>query len=78
VSERTGGRAFFPKKVMDLPGLFEEVEHELRNQYIVTFRPSTMKADNRYRKVRIEVVNPEKKKDKLTLTYRPGYYLEGM
>jgi VWFA-related protein len=78
VSKRTGGRAFFPKKVMDLPGLFEEVEHELRNQYIVTFSPTSMKSDNLYRKLKIEVVNPQKRNDKLTLTYRPGYYPKGM
>jgi VWFA-related protein len=77
VAERTGGRAFFPKKVKDLYFAFVEIEQELRSQYVVTYSPLNKMIDGLYRKVRIEIINPEKKKDKLNLTYRPGYYVGG-
>src|SRR5256714_2495042 len=37
LSERTGGRAFFPKKEADLQAAFEQIEQELRSQYLVTY-----------------------------------------
>jgi Ca-activated chloride channel homolog len=75
VSERTGGRAFFPTSEKALQAAFSEIEQELRAQYVVTYSPTNAKRDGSYRKLRIELVNPEKRKDKLSLIYRPGYYL---
>jgi Ca-activated chloride channel homolog len=35
VAERTGGRAFFPRKQDDLRAAFAEIEQELRSQYLL-------------------------------------------
>lgn len=74
VAERTGGRAFFPKKDADLKAAFEQIEQELRSQYLVAYSSTNKTQDGSYRQMRIEITNPEFKKDELRLTYRPGYF----
>jgi VWFA-related protein len=74
LAERTGGRAFFPKKEADLRAAFEQIEQELRSQYLVTYSSSNKKRDGTYRKMSIEITNPEFRKEQLKLTYRPGYF----
>ena len=37
IAERTGGRAFFPKKEADLNKAFTEIEQELRTQYLIAY-----------------------------------------
>jgi Ca-activated chloride channel family protein len=74
VAERTGGRAFFPKKEADLTAAFEQIEQELRSQYLVTYSSTNKKRDGSYRQMSIEIVNPELRKEQLKLTYRPGYF----
>lgn len=74
VSERTGGRAFFPKSVQELRDAFKQIETELRQQYLIAYSPKNKKRDATFRQVEIELVNPELKKQKLFLTYRQGYF----
>ena len=74
LSERTGGRAFFPKDEWDLRAAFAQIEQELRSQYLVAYSMTNKKRDGSFRKVQIEVVNPELRKQKLRLTYRQGYF----
>jgi VWFA-related protein len=73
VAERTGGRAFFPKKEVDLKTAFAEIEQELRTQYLIAYSSSNKKRDGGYRRVHIEIVNPALK-DQLRLRHRPGYF----
>jgi hypothetical protein len=53
---------------------FAQIEHELREQYLIAYSPSNKTRDGSYRRVTIEVVSPELRKDNLRLTYRPGYF----
>ena len=39
LAEVTGGRIFFPEKLEDLRDSYMEVAQELKNQYVLTFRP---------------------------------------
>lgn len=70
----TGGRAFFPKKEADLKTTFEQIEQELRSQYLVAYSSTNKKRDGAYRQMRIEITNPELRKEQLKLRYRPGYF----
>lgn len=72
VAERTGGRAFFPDKNFDLNAAFAEIERELRTQYLIAYSSTNKKRDGTYRKITIEITNPDLKK--LDLRHRPGYY----
>jgi Ca-activated chloride channel family protein len=74
VAERTGGRAFFPKKEADLKSAFGEVEQELRSQYLIAYSSTNKKQDGSFRKMTIEITNPGLQNEKLKLRYRPGYF----
>jgi VWFA-related protein len=74
VSERTGGRAFFPSSERELKAAFAQIQAELRSQYLLAYQPANRKRDGSFRQVRIELLNPELRKQKLRLLYRQGYY----
>ena len=74
VAQRTGGRAFFPDKKFDLNAAFTEIEKELRTQYLIAYSSTNKKRDGAYRKISIEITNPDLKKEKLELRHRPGYF----
>lgn len=74
VSDRTGGRAFFPLQPSELQASFSQIDRELRSQYLIAYSPTNRNRDGSYRRIRIEVVNPELRDDKPQLLYRQGYY----
>lgn len=74
LAQRTGGRAFFPDKKFDLNAAFAEIEKELRTQYLIAYSSTNKRRDGSYRKVTIEITNPELRKEKLELRHRPGYF----
>jgi len=74
IAERTGGRAFFPKREEDLKAAFAQIDEELRSQYLVAYSSTNKKRDGAYRKMTIEITNPEMRKEQLILRYRPGYF----
>jgi VWFA-related protein len=74
ISERTGGRAYFPRDEDDLRAAVAQIQEDLRSQYLIAYSPSNKSKDGSFRKVVIEVTNPELKKQQLRLTYRQGYF----
>jgi VWFA-related protein len=74
ISDRTGGRAFFPQTKAELELAFSQINNELRSQYLIAYSPTNANRDGAYRQVRIEVINPELRKNKVQLLYRSGYY----
>lgn len=74
ISERTGGRAFFPRDEADLRKAFTQIQIEMRSQYLISYEPSNPKRDGTYRKIDIQVSNPELNKQKVRLTHRQGYF----
>lgn len=57
----TGGLHFAPVLEGQLPDMFREINDSIRNQYIVTYRPSNIRTDGTYRKLRVELVDNEGK-----------------
>lgn len=74
VSEKTGGRAFFPKNDQALAAAFAQIQQELRSQYLIAYSPANKRREGAFRQVKIEIVNSELRKQKLRLLYRQGYY----
>lgn len=74
VAERTGGRAFFPDDEQELRAAFSQIELELRSQFLVAYSPTNKNRDGSFRKVQIEIVNPDLRQQKLRLNYRQGYF----
>jgi VWFA-related protein len=74
ISDRTGGRAFFPTQPDELQGAFAQIDQELRSQYLIGYSPTNKNRDGSYRRTRIEIINPTLRQNKALLFYRQGYY----
>jgi VWFA-related protein len=74
LAEQTGGRAYFPKHERDLNDAFAQIQKDLREQYLVAYSPTNKARDGSYRKIEIQVVNPDLKQQNLKLNYRAGYF----
>src|SRR2546423_4819465 len=74
LAERTGGRAFFPKKIKELTEIFTQIQEELLSQYVVTFAPASIARDGSFHKIKIELVNPQLRAQDVQLAYPQGFY----
>jgi Ca-activated chloride channel family protein len=74
IAEQTGGRAYFPKHERDLRDTFDQIQRDLREQYLVAYSPSNKARDGSYRRIEIQLVNPDLKQQNLKLNYRSGYF----
>jgi len=57
-STETGGMAFFPRFMGEFPSIFQSVAQALRNQYSLAYEPSNKARDGKFRKIKVELVNP--------------------
>jgi Ca-activated chloride channel family protein len=57
-SRETGGQAFFPRFYGEFPGIFQAIGSALRNQYSIAYQPSNQAKDGKYRKLKVELVDP--------------------
>jgi len=73
VTELTGGRAFEVENVSELPDIAEKIGAELRNQYILGYRPSNKSHDARWRKIKVKLRAP-KGLPPLSVYAKTGYY----
>jgi len=74
ISEKTGGKAFFPRDELDLRKAFQQIQEEMRSQYLVSYEPTNPALDGSYRTIEIKLTNPEMQKEKVQLTHRKGYF----
>jgi Ca-activated chloride channel homolog len=51
IAEATGGRAFFPKSLEDMPSSYQAIQDELRSQYALVYKPADFKADGSFRTI---------------------------
>jgi Ca-activated chloride channel family protein len=57
-AKETGGMAFFPRFYGEFPGIFNEISQSMRNQYSLGYQPSNGARDGKFRKLKIDLVNP--------------------
>lgn len=57
-TKETGGQAFFPRFYGEFPGIFRAIADALRNQYTLTYQPSNQARDGKFRKIKVELVDP--------------------
>jgi VWFA-related protein len=74
ISERTGGRAYFPKDERELRDAFMQIQDEMRSQYLIAYEPSNQTRDGGYRKIEITLTNQQLARDKVKVTHRQGYF----
>ncbi len=74
ISEKTGGRAYFPRDESELRQAFKQIQEEMRSQYLLAYEPANQSLDGTYRKIEIQLANPELQKQKTKVTHRQGYF----
>lgn len=74
LTEATGGRAYFPNNERQLNDAFAQIQKDLRERYLIAYSSSNKARDGSYRRVTIEIVNPDLRRESLKLNYRPGYF----
>lgn len=55
IADETGGAAYFPQKVQELPRIFKQVAEELRNMYTLGYIPGNKSTSGRWREIKVEV-----------------------
>lgn len=73
ICEMTGGRMFRVNDVSELSDIASRISAELRNEYVVGYRPENMKHDGNWRKLKVRLVPPPGL-PQLTVHNRQGYY----
>ncbi len=73
ISEMTGGQMFKVSDVGDMADIATRISDELRNEYVVGYRPSDLKNDGNWRKLKVRLVQPAGLPP-LTVHFRQGYY----
>src|SRR4051812_7369223 len=68
IAKETGGRAFFPESLSELPQITEEIIRDLRTQYIVSYDPTNKARDGSYRAIRVTVDDVPGKDKRIALT----------
>src|SRR5437868_1751497 len=73
ITELTGGRAFTIDNPNDLGDVATKIGVELRNQYVLGYRPSKVARDGKWRKIKVKLL-PPKGLPPLRVYARTGYY----
>jgi Ca-activated chloride channel family protein len=68
LAKETGGRAFYPKTLSELPGIANEIIRDLRTQYIVSYNPTNKNRDGSYRGIRVTVADAPGKDKRIALS----------
>ena len=83
-ARESGGQSFFPRFYGEFPAIFQSISHSLRNQYQITYSPTNQARDGKFRKIKVELVNPgtgeplkitdqKNKPIKYSVMTKPGY-----
>jgi Ca-activated chloride channel homolog len=72
----TGGRAFAVSNLNQLPDIASKISMELRNQYVLGYRPSHREHDGKWRKIKVKL-RPPKGLPPLTVSAKNGYFAPG-
>jgi VWFA-related protein len=59
LAEETGGEAFFPKQVDELPAVYARIAELLRSQYLLWYPSPSEKPPEAFRTINVAVNNPE-------------------
>ncbi len=68
LASETGGRAFFPQSVSELPQIANEIIRDLRTQYVVSYNPTNKARDGSYRAIRVAVSESSSRDKRIALT----------
>ena len=72
LADDSGGRAFFPREVGEMPAIAAQIARDIRTQYLLSYYPTNDKRDGSFRTVKVAVAPRENRK--LIARSRQGYY----
>jgi VWFA-related protein len=58
-AKMTGGKWYKPRFEGELREIFADVGQQIRNQYVITYKPTNSKQDGSYRKLKVELQAPD-------------------
>jgi VWFA-related protein len=70
IAAETGGRAFFPRNEADLDSAYQQIDEDLRSQYILAYTPANATRDGSFRTIQVKIKNH----GDLTVRHRKGYF----
>jgi Ca-activated chloride channel family protein len=62
-ARESGGMAFFPRFYGEFPTIFQQISASLRNQYRLTYEPSNAAHDGKFRKIKVQLIDPQTNKE---------------
>src|SRR5438045_359520 len=68
LASETGGRAFFPQSIAELPQIANEIVRDLRTQYVISYDPTNKAHDGSYRAIKVLVAQPTGNDRRIALT----------
>jgi Ca-activated chloride channel homolog len=68
LATETGGRAFFPQSISELPQIASDIVRDLRTQYVVAYNPTNKTPDGSYRAIKVTVDQPNTAEKRIALT----------
>ena len=74
IAEATGGRAYFPRNERELRDAFAQIQRDLREQYLIAYSSSNKGRDGAYRRVTIEITNPDLQRAGTETHLPPGLF----
>ena len=54
----TGGRAFFPAREIQLPGVYDLISADIQQRYLMSYTPTNQVADGKWRAITVKTANP--------------------
>ena len=84
IAKYSGGQAYFPRFQGSMPGIYQQIAAQLRDEYSLGFVPTDASKDGKYHKLEVKLVdgqgtpliitNKKGKKIKYRIVAREGYY----
>src|ERR1041384_2347054 len=72
LASETGGRAFYPESIADLPQIANEIIRDLRTPYVLAYNPTNKTQDGTYRAIKVTVDQPSDSSEKRIALTRTG------
>jgi Ca-activated chloride channel family protein len=68
LASETGGRAFFPESISELPQIANEIVRDMRTQYVIAYDPTNKTQDGTFRAIKVTVDQPSDAEKRIALT----------
>jgi Ca-activated chloride channel family protein len=68
LATETGGRAFYPQSLAELPQIANDIVRDMRTQYVVAYNPTNKSRDGSFRSIKVAVDDASSRDKRIALT----------